>query len=147
MFCPECEAEYRPGFTVCADCNVALVERLPGVGDRESADGDESGESAEGGFGGDAAPSRSDLVMLADVANRYDAAAIAERFELESIPYVLQYGSAMSHLEGKRLFGRRESTWRGLLWVEARQLSLARRLLGEVLEAQADETQRAEDGS
>jgi hypothetical protein len=28
MFCPNCEAEYRPGFTRCSDCDVALVERL-----------------------------------------------------------------------------------------------------------------------
>ncbi len=25
MFCPECEAEYRPGFTECSDCQVPLV--------------------------------------------------------------------------------------------------------------------------
>ena len=28
MFCPNCEAEYRAGFTRCSDCDVALVERL-----------------------------------------------------------------------------------------------------------------------
>jgi hypothetical protein len=28
MFCPNCKAEYRPGFTRCSDCEVALVERL-----------------------------------------------------------------------------------------------------------------------
>lgn len=28
MFCPKCEAEYRPGFTECAHCNVPLVEAL-----------------------------------------------------------------------------------------------------------------------
>ena len=28
MFCPECQAEYRPGFTRCSDCNVDLVEQL-----------------------------------------------------------------------------------------------------------------------
>jgi hypothetical protein len=28
MFCPECRAEYRPGFTSCSDCNVPLVEHL-----------------------------------------------------------------------------------------------------------------------
>jgi hypothetical protein len=29
MFCPECRAEYRPGFTHCGDCNVDLVQELP----------------------------------------------------------------------------------------------------------------------
>jgi hypothetical protein len=25
MICPQCRAEYRPGFTVCADCDIPLV--------------------------------------------------------------------------------------------------------------------------
>jgi hypothetical protein len=29
MFCPECHAEYRPGFTHCTDCDVDLVAGLP----------------------------------------------------------------------------------------------------------------------
>jgi hypothetical protein len=29
MFCPQCQAEYRQAFTVCADCDVALVHALP----------------------------------------------------------------------------------------------------------------------
>ena len=29
MYCPECGTEYRPGFTECSDCRVALVERPP----------------------------------------------------------------------------------------------------------------------
>jgi len=29
MFCPECKTEYRPGFTRCSDCGVALVNELP----------------------------------------------------------------------------------------------------------------------
>ena len=29
MYCPICKAEYREGFTVCADCGVALVPTLP----------------------------------------------------------------------------------------------------------------------
>ena len=28
MFCPVCRDEYRPGFTRCATCDVALVESL-----------------------------------------------------------------------------------------------------------------------
>jgi hypothetical protein len=29
MFCPECSAEYRAGYTRCSDCAVALVSALP----------------------------------------------------------------------------------------------------------------------
>jgi len=31
MNCPQCKAEYRPGFTRCADCDVELVRALPGT--------------------------------------------------------------------------------------------------------------------
>jgi hypothetical protein len=31
MFCPQCESEYRPGFTRCSECNVMLVYRLAEV--------------------------------------------------------------------------------------------------------------------
>ncbi len=29
MFCPNCAAEYREGFTECSDCGVALVPERP----------------------------------------------------------------------------------------------------------------------
>ena len=29
MFCPNCNAEYRPGFTHCVDCDLDLVYELP----------------------------------------------------------------------------------------------------------------------
>ena len=29
MICPQCNAEYRPGFTRCADCDVDLVSEPP----------------------------------------------------------------------------------------------------------------------
>ena len=37
MWCPSCGAEYRPGFTRCADCDVDLVDELPDVPEREEA--------------------------------------------------------------------------------------------------------------
>jgi hypothetical protein len=33
MYCPQCKAEYRQGFTHCADCNVELVENLSNTED------------------------------------------------------------------------------------------------------------------
>jgi hypothetical protein len=29
MFCPKCRAEYREGFSLCLECNTALVDTLP----------------------------------------------------------------------------------------------------------------------
>jgi hypothetical protein len=29
MFCPQCRAEYRQGFTHCSDCEIDLVDQLP----------------------------------------------------------------------------------------------------------------------
>jgi hypothetical protein len=37
MICPECMAEYREGFTVCADCDVPLVAQLPALSLRSSS--------------------------------------------------------------------------------------------------------------
>jgi hypothetical protein len=31
MICPNCNAEYRPGFSHCVDCDVDLVEATPGA--------------------------------------------------------------------------------------------------------------------
>lgn len=38
MFCPRCRAEYREGFTVCADCHIPLVDELPAEEEPEHLD-------------------------------------------------------------------------------------------------------------
>jgi|ERR1035438_5126312 hypothetical protein len=44
MFCPHCKAEYREGFTCCADCEVELVaslnESAAGPSDQDRAEAD-----------------------------------------------------------------------------------------------------------
>jgi hypothetical protein len=37
MFCPECKAEFRYGFTKCSDCGVALVDVPSSTEERFSA--------------------------------------------------------------------------------------------------------------
>lgn len=44
MYCPQCRSEYRPGFTVCSDCGIDLVDHLiehanPAGGSRNAANG------------------------------------------------------------------------------------------------------------
>jgi hypothetical protein len=51
MFCPRCGAEYRPGFTECADCLVPLVDRLPhdeGPAERDGSSGPPEARGATG---------------------------------------------------------------------------------------------------
>jgi hypothetical protein len=45
MICPQCKAEYRRGFTVCADCDVPLVESTELVAQSMADGGTEDGES------------------------------------------------------------------------------------------------------
>jgi len=46
MFCPQCKAEYRQGFTRCADCGVDLVYTLPAT-ESDSAETSQAASPAE----------------------------------------------------------------------------------------------------
>jgi hypothetical protein len=47
MICPQCKAEYRPGFTICADCEVPLVESTELTARNAVAAGSEDGSECD----------------------------------------------------------------------------------------------------
>jgi putative signal transducing protein len=68
MYCPTCRSEYRPGFTWCKDCDVALVDELPA----------------------EAKPEFVDLVEVLSMADAGQIPLIKSIFEAEDIPYLAQ---------------------------------------------------------
>jgi len=48
MFCPKCGAEYRPGYTSCADCHVFLVSERPGEHQLARLQRTEAGRDVQG---------------------------------------------------------------------------------------------------
>ena len=68
MYCPKCQAEYREGFTVCADCNVELVEALPPEPETDFADYEE----------------------LLATYNQGDIVTVKSILEKEGIPYFIK---------------------------------------------------------
>lgn len=85
MICPRCHAEYRSGFTTCADCGIALVEELDFDG---AADDVEEIVSEE------------ELEPFHETASSDELAVLLERLEDRAIPYVVQAGTALSLLAG-----------------------------------------------
>lgn len=91
MFCPQCEAEYRPGVSECADCEVALVEVLPPSQERPDAEFVEIFRTADAGL----------LPIIESILNGAD------------IPFVMQgeeaalglfpFGSVGGGMDGRRL--------------------------------------------
>ena len=71
MYCSECKAEYRSGFTECADCKIPLVSELP-----KSAD--------------EAEPEFVDLEEVVSITNKGEIAFVKSLLEAEKIPYVAQ---------------------------------------------------------
>jgi hypothetical protein len=69
MFCPECKAEYRAGFTRCSDCGLDLVEQLDA---RTRAGGGSAGvdaNTAEVLWSGTDMRVRADIVTALEAAN------------------------------------------------------------------------------
>jgi hypothetical protein len=74
MYCPLCGAEYRPGFTVCSDCQVSLVPDPPSESSTESAD-----SVATGGTSFAPVWSGSDTRKLAEICEELDRQKIPTR--------------------------------------------------------------------
>lgn len=74
MFCPQCKSEYRPGFTRCADCGVALVDSLPQEPHQSHAAHDDKGR----------------LVPVLETRDRADVVTIRMVLDQEGIEYYLQ---------------------------------------------------------
>ena len=71
MYCPQCQCEYREGFTECADCRVPL---LPGTAPEEAADSFDP---------------NLDLVVLLETNDRIQLALVMGMLEEAGIPYYI----------------------------------------------------------
>ncbi|MEO8196296.1 MAG: hypothetical protein ABI689_06200 [Thermoanaerobaculia bacterium] len=109
MICPNCHAEYREGFTTCADCEIPLVEDLAAAqvpareGDRDV--GLEAPGFA-GGFGGglgSGSGEPGELVPLAELGSPEMLGTLLEQLEEGQIPYVVQAGTALGLAYGRDL--------------------------------------------
>ncbi len=78
MFCPKCKAEYRPGYTVCADCGVPLVDRLPPEPEHEEPVDTTS------------LPPNTELVHILDTFSPGDMALIKSILDGVGIPYLVE---------------------------------------------------------
>lgn len=110
MFCPNCGIEYRPGFTHCNDCDVDLVEELPGEGKIGGAEGEGSEDDVEllwhGTQGG----------IFNEITLALEEAGI--QYNREKLDARLTFGSGSAPLS---------------IWVPAAQIDAARKVMAETL--------------
>ena len=106
MICPECETEYREGFTRCSDCDVELVDEL----------------------------NASALAPLTMETSPDLIAALIEALEGERIPYVIQAGTALSVFDGEEESLDVPEPWHARIWVTPDRAEDARAILEDVRE-------------
>lgn len=109
MICPNCHAEYRDGFTTCADCEIPLVEDLAAAEAAAKAGAEDEGLEApgfSGGFGGGLGSGTGDpgeLVPLGELGSPEMLGSLLEQLEEAQIPYVVQAGTALALAYGRAL--------------------------------------------
>jgi hypothetical protein len=113
MYCPECLAEYRQGFNLCADCRIPLVEGPLPADDQENPE--------QGNY----------LRILIETTHPVSLDAMVLRLEEERVPYIVQSGTALSILEGFTNEMLPED-WKAVVLVPGSFLEQARRIAAEV---------------
>jgi hypothetical protein len=73
LFCPNCKAEYKPGFSDCPDCDVSLVYELPSEQPLTPEEED-----------------RASLVKVYSTYRQSDVMLVKAYLDAEDIPYHLQ---------------------------------------------------------
>lgn len=117
MFCPNCRAEYRPGFTVCSDCDLELVDEL-----------DPAATEAEAGGEGDFDPFA--LEPFHETWSSDELAVLLDSFEENRIPYVVQAGTALSLLTASAFNASSlPEEWHARILVPGSSLRAAREIL------------------
>ena len=117
MFCPECETEYREGFTTCADCGVVLVAEL----------------------------GMNTLVPLTTERSSSVIDGLVDMLERAEVPYVIEAGTALRLLDGEVEELEMPEVWQARIWVTAARVEEAKEILREVrvyLAQQAEELER-----
>jgi hypothetical protein len=109
-FCPRCRTEYRPGFTLCADCQVELVDQLEELPAKDSQPNDAG---------------KASWAFLISVYNDVEADLVAGLLTTCGIPTTRAYPGMGTY--AKIYFG---SSLGVDLYVPAEKLEEARSILG-----------------
>jgi Putative prokaryotic signal transducing protein len=122
MYCPQCQGEYRDGFTVCDDCGVDLVAVLAPE-DHEAPDYVTAFETSE-----------SDVIPV-----------IKSVLEGAEIPYLVEGEDLMNLFPSDMLGGIFKPSAEVRFLVTADRAEEARALLAAHLEASADDASAGSD--
>lgn len=112
MICPQCETEYRDGITLCADCDVALVNELAPAAYDEA------------------------LAPLTDSIDPFTLGDLTDRLEKAGVPYIVEAGTALALLDHPERQMTAPDTWAARVWVASAFSERAQRIYDDIVERQ-----------